>query len=103
MILCEIQFLKNLQNKKNILTLWDVYSTKNNIYLILELCNTDLKEYLAARGKIPEPQAIDIMQSIIVGYKAMWQAKIVHRDLKPSNILLKNQDIKIADFGFSMY
>jgi serine/threonine protein kinase len=26
---------------------------------------------------------------------------IVHRDLKPANILLKNGQLKIADFGFA--
>lgn len=24
----------------------------------------------------------------------------VHRDIKPENILMKNKEIKIADFGF---
>lgn len=27
---------------------------------------------------------------------------IIHRDLKPANIFLKNDIIKIADFGFAM-
>lgn len=26
---------------------------------------------------------------------------IIHRDLKPQNILIKNQTLKIADFGLS--
>lgn len=39
---------------------------------------------------ISEPEAIDIMKNILVGYKAIWKAKIVHRDLKPSNILLQD-------------
>lgn len=29
----------------------------------------------------------------------MKKAKIIHRDLKPANILLKNDIIKITDFG----
>lgn len=31
----------------------------------------------------------------------MYNKKILHRDLKPQNILLKNNTIKIADFGTS--
>lgn len=29
--------------------------------------------------------------------------KICHRDLKPNNILLKNNIVKVADFGFAKY
>lgn len=43
------------------------------------------------------------MKNIIIGYKYIWKANIVHRDLKPSNILLQDNQIKIADFGFSMF
>ena len=31
----------------------------------------------------------------------MKQNNILHRDIKPTNILLNNNQIKIADFGFS--
>jgi serine/threonine protein kinase len=31
----------------------------------------------------------------------LGQHKVCHRDLKPANLLIKNDDIKIADFGFS--
>lgn len=43
------------------------------------------------------------MQKILKGYRSIWKEKIVHRDLKPSNILLHDDEIKIADFGFSMF
>jgi serine/threonine-protein kinase ULK/ATG1 len=31
----------------------------------------------------------------------LYEKKVCHRDLKPANLLLKNGNIKIADFGFS--
>ena len=31
----------------------------------------------------------------------MYEKNILHRDIKPSNILLKDNKIKIADFGTS--
>jgi serine/threonine protein kinase len=31
----------------------------------------------------------------------MYDKNILHRDLKPSNILIKDNKIKIADFGTS--
>ena len=35
------------------------------------------------------------------GYKALFLNELVHRDLKLENILMHNDQIKIADFGFS--
>lgn len=32
----------------------------------------------------------------------MQNRGVIHRDLKPANIFLKNNEIKIADFGFAM-
>ena len=31
----------------------------------------------------------------------MYEKKILHRDIKPSNILIKDNTVKIADFGTS--
>lgn len=31
----------------------------------------------------------------------MHQFQVMHRDLKPANILLKNGNVKIADFGLA--
>lgn len=41
------------------------------------------------------------MNSIISGYKCLLSHGLVHRDIKPANILLHNDIIKLADFGFS--
>lgn len=38
---------------------------------------------------------------IVKGIKFMYDKNILHRDIKPSNILLKDNTIKIADFGTS--
>jgi len=42
------------------------------------------------------------MNQIINGYNCIANKGIVHRDLKPANIFLKENEIKIADFGFAM-
>jgi serine/threonine protein kinase len=42
------------------------------------------------------------LREIVYGYGEINSNRIIHRDLKPANILLKNNRIKIADFGFAM-
>lgn len=38
----EIEILKSMRNVPHVLTLHEVYTTKNNTYIITELCETDL-------------------------------------------------------------
>jgi serine/threonine protein kinase len=42
-----------------------------------------------------------MLTQIVNGYRTLILKNILHRDLKPANILLKNNIIKISDFGFS--
>ena len=56
----EIYCLKLLKNAPNIIQLRDVYSTKNNTYVICELCNDTLSS-LIARRKLSESEAIRFM------------------------------------------
>lgn len=34
-------------------------------------------------------------------FMTMYHENIVHRDIKPENIMIHNNQIKIADFGFA--
>ena len=54
------------------------------------------------RGRLPEAEALEYFQQIILGVDYCHKHRIYHRDLKPENILLddKNQ-CKIADFGMA--
>lgn len=38
---------------------------------------------------------------VVKGISFMYNKNILHRDIKPSNILIKDNKIKIADFGTS--
>ena len=49
----EVAALKSLAGCKHILNLYDVYATKNNTYLITELCDGDLSSLLKQRKTLP--------------------------------------------------
>lgn len=41
------------------------------------------------------------MRMLLKGFYAMVVINVIHRDIKPANILFKDNNLKIADFGFS--
>ena len=99
----EIEVLKTLKNSDNIIEVYDIYNTRNNTYIITELCEGgDLAKFISSRRSLPEAQAIPLMNQVINGYNHVHARSIIHRDLKPANIFLKQGDVKIADFGFAM-
>ena len=73
-----------------------------NTYIILELCNSDLKAQLANNGEcFPEERAIKVFLDILEGFKVLVDHSYIHRDVKPENILIKDGTYKVADYGFS--
>lgn len=91
-----------MKNSDNIIEAYDIYTTKNNTYIITELCDGDLSKLISKNKCLSEAEAIPFMNQIINGYINFYNHGIIHRDLKPANIFLKNNEIKIADFGFAM-
>jgi len=48
---------------------------------------------------LTEELAIKYIRQIINGYKSIYSVKVIHRSLEASNILIKRQELKIADFS----
>lgn len=98
----EIMALKALSSSPHILHLYDVYATKNNTYIITELCDGDLGSVLKKRKSIPYPEAVEILEQIIKGYIEISKSGYLHRDIKPANIFYRGSSYKIGDFGFAI-
>ena len=97
----EIDIMYKL-NHKNIIKLYETIDTDKYVFLILELCETDLYSYIN-NNEINEEDTKFIIKQIIEAIKYIMDNNIVHRDLKPHNILINTPTkiIKICDFGFA--
>ncbi|XP_045156397.2 death-associated protein kinase 1-like isoform X1 [Mercenaria mercenaria] len=100
----EIQILSET-NHRNIINLYEVYDTKREVILILELVDGgELFEYLSEKDKLCEEEASSFVKQILEGVEHLHSQYIAHLDLKPENILLQDKNstaVKLIDFGLS--
>jgi len=101
----EIDIMKKVSHK-NVLSLKEIYESKDNITLVMELVTGgELFFKIVERGSYSEKDASNIIRQILDGVKYLHSLGICHRDLKPENLLVSTVDdvetIKIADFGLS--
>ncbi|XP_077159720.1 serine/threonine-protein kinase Nek11 isoform X2 [Paroedura picta] len=74
--------------------------------IITEYCegrdlDFNIQEYKEAGKVFPESQIIEWFIQLLLGVNYMHERRILHRDLKAKNIFLKNNFLKIGDFGVS--
>ena len=85
--------------------LYDVFESKNHIYVVMELVEGgELFERVVRERRLQRSEALDIFQQVVEATAYFHHYGIVHRDLKPENILLGGPGkncVKIADFGFA--
>nr|XP_044992901.1 serine/threonine-protein kinase Nek11 isoform X2 [Jaculus jaculus] len=78
----------------------------DNFCIITEYCeggdlDYKIQEYKEAGKVFPENQIIEWFIQLLLGVDYMHERRILHRDLKSKNIFLKNNLLKIGDFGVS--
>jgi serine/threonine protein kinase len=79
------------------------------VYSVMErLRGQDLEQLLTAlpSGRLPWPQACNLLVQAASGLKAVHAAGIIHRDIKPANCFLTTDDdgqplVKLVDFGIA--
>ena len=99
----EISLLKELSHI-NIVKLMDVVHLQNNIVLVFEYVETDLKIMLKKNNnKGLEPKLYkSFLYQLLKGIQHIHKMKILHRDIKSENLLIsKDNKLKITDFGLA--
>lgn len=100
----EVRCMKLVQHP-NIVRLYEVIDTQTKLFLILELGDYDMYDFImrnADKG-CPEDVAQQYFCQIINAIDYCHKLHVVHRDLKPENVVFfeKLGMVKLTDFGFS--
>lgn len=106
-ILREIKILIHLGGHANIIKLVDLivpeeFSNFTDVYLVMELMETDLRNIIHSKQEISEKHVQYFTYQVLLAMYHVHTAEILHRDLKPDNILINsNCDLKLIDFGLA--
>ncbi|XP_038632477.1 MAPK/MAK/MRK overlapping kinase-like isoform X4 [Scyliorhinus canicula] len=98
----EIQAMRRLSLHPNILQLHEVAYDKRSgsLALICELMDMNIYELIRGRrNPLPEGKIKSYMYQLCKSLDYMHRNGIFHRDVKPENILIKQNLLKLADFG----
>ncbi|VDO29966.1 unnamed protein product [Haemonchus placei] len=102
-VLQEVRCMKLVQHA-NIVRLYEVIDTKTKMFLILELGDYDMHDFIIKHENgVEESLAQQYFCQIITAIDYCHRLHVVHRDLKPENVVFfeKLGMVKLTDFGFS--
>jgi len=98
----EAELLQSLEDHPNIINLYQVIDTEENLFFVLDLCECDLFEAIVHNHGFDNEYTKEVFEILIDTVQYLHERQIYHRDLKPENILITvDGDIKIADFGLA--
>ncbi|KAL0268641.1 UNVERIFIED_CONTAM: hypothetical protein PYX00_010497 [Menopon gallinae] len=105
-ILHEVAILQMSSECSGIVNLHEVYETKLEMVLVLELAaGGELQRIVDAREGLGEAETKEILRQILRGLEFLHGRNVAHLDIKPQNILLTGEypgaEIKLCDFGIS--
>jgi 5'-AMP-activated protein kinase catalytic alpha subunit len=75
------------------------------LYLIMEHAPSgSLLDYVRSKKRLPEADAVPILQQIVAALAHCHHREVVHRDIKLENILMDaSNTMKLIDFGLSAF
>jgi len=101
----EAQLLSKLDNE-HIVKFHESFLENDCLCIVTEFCDGGdldqrLKELKKQNKTLEEDQVVEWLIQILLAVQYMHKSRVLHRDLKARNIFLKNNQIKIGDFGIS--
>jgi myosin-light-chain kinase len=105
-VLHEVNIMRKLQNCRRLVQLYDVFETKKDMCLVLEIIyGGELFDRAVSDDFVLiEKACVCFVRQICEGIAFMHSKNIVHLDMKPENILCLSRNgnrIKIIDFGLA--
>lgn len=79
-----------------------IYNKKETIF-VLELMNMDLLKWIRRDYLYNHKLVKNYLFKILNAVQYIHKMGVIHCDLKPANILLKENNIKLCDFGISLF
>ena len=102
-LLYEVGIMKRLHHS-SIVRLKRVMRTDAHMYIVMELCEFELRDRISSHHPLSEDETRVVMRQLLDAVSYLHSIRIAHRDLKPANILLVADDLstlKVSDFGLS--
>ena len=93
----------------NSINIIETFDTKRFFYIVMELCECNLDDYLKKReNKITINEIREVLIQLNNTFKRSREKKIIRKDLKPKNILISLNKldkclIKLSDYGISKF
>ncbi len=88
----------------NVIRAHDAGEFEGQHFLVMEFVDgVDLSDLTRSQGKLPIPEACELIRQAALGLEYAHQKGLVHRDIKPSNLMLSTEgQVKILDLGLAL-
>ena len=97
----EARILAKFSDVRNVVSVTDIVSEHNTVYLIMEfLEGMDLDEYIHRKARLSFQESYTLLKPIILSLGRIHNEGLIHRDISPSNIkILRDGTAVLLDFG----
>jgi tRNA A-37 threonylcarbamoyl transferase component Bud32 len=87
----------------NLAHVYDAGSDGDRHFIVMELLGDyrSLREVLETERRLPAPDAVAMVQSLLAGLGQLHEHGLVHCDVKPGNVLIAPAGVKLIDFGIA--
>lgn len=89
-------------NHPNIATIYDIFDSDGEAFIVMEYVEGDTIRERVARGPLPLGQVVDLGAQIASALATAHKHNVIHRDIKSENIkVTPDGHVKVLDFGLA--